>query len=162
VVDTVGGVSTTQQTRSLPVTMSLAWAGHVTTNFGYDVSRSTSNQAGSLTRNDRNDASANLAFAFRPPYQLLPLKSDIRTTLGYSSSSTRGCLTLADAPGCTPIMDASRQQYNFSMDTDMPPNVSAGLSVGYILTTDAYLDRKFAQLVLTASVTVNFRAGQPR
>ena len=160
--DTVGAVSTTQETRSVPVAVSLSWAAHVTTNFSYGVSRSLANQAGSLTRNDRVESSANVAFSFRPPPEVLPLKSDIRTTLGYSSSDTKGCITLADAPGCTSILDAGRRQYNFSMDTDMPPNVSAGLSLGYILTTDAYLDRKFAQFVLTASVTVNFRAGQPR
>jgi len=61
-----------------------------------------------------------------------------------------------------PISDASRRQFNFTMDTDMPPNVSAGISVGYILTEDAHINRKFAQLVLTAAVTVNFQAGTPR
>ena len=162
VVDTVGSAVTTQETRSWPLSLSFSWAGHVNTSFSYAVSRGLSTQAGSQTQNDRTEASANMSFAFRPPYELLPLKSDIRTALSYSSSVTTGCITLAGAGTCVSILNASRRQYNLSMDTDMPPNVSAGLSVGYILTDDAYLDRKFAQLVLTASVTVNFQAGQPR
>ena len=44
----------------------------------------------------------------------------------------------------------------------MPTNVSAGLSFGYILTEDAHIDRKFSQVVIKASVTVNFQAGSPR
>ena len=161
-VDTVGSLRATQETRSLPVSLTLTWAGHVTTGFGYTVSRSLASQAGSLTQQDMTESSASLAFSFRPPYELLPLKSDIRTSLSYTTSGSKGCINLAGAGSCLSILDADRQQINFSMDTDMPPNVSAGLSVGYILTTDAYLDRKFAQLALTASVTVNFQAGQPR
>ena len=159
---TVGALRTSQETRSWPVSLSLTWAGHVSTSLSYSVSRSLANQAGSQTQNDRTESSATVAFAFRPPYELLPLKSDIRTSLAYSSSNTKGCINLVDAASCVSILDAGRQQFNLTMDTDMPPNVSAGVSVGYIINDDAYLARKTAQLVLTASVTVNFQAGQPR
>ena len=160
--ETVGGVYTKQQTRSWPVSLSLNWAGRVSTNFGYSVSRSTANQAGSLTENNNSDASAGLDFAFKPPYQILPLKSDIRTSFKYEATNSTGCITLAGSSDCTSITASQRQTYNFEMDTDMPPNISAGAAVGYILTNDAYLDRKFAQFVLTFSVTVNFSAGQQR
>ena len=93
---------------------------------------------------------------------MLPLKSDIRTSLRFASTDTKGCITLAGSNTCTSIVASQRQQYNFQMDTDMPPNVSAGVAVGYILTNDAYLNRKFAQFVLTFSVSVNFQAGQIR
>jgi hypothetical protein len=86
----------------------------------------------------------------------------VRTALRYALSTDDGCLTLAGGEACVPISSASRRQFNFSMDTDMPPNISAGISVGYILTEDAHLNRKFAQLVVTAAVTVNFQAGTPR
>jgi len=161
-VDTVGGTSTRQETRSVPVSLSFTWASHVNMALGYSVSRSLANQAGSLTQNDDIESSASLNFSFRPPYEVLPLKSDIRTSLRYSSSDTKGCITLAGSSDCISILDSQRQQYNFQMDTDMPPNVSAGFSLGYILTTDSYIDRKFAQFVLTFSVTVNFRAGNAR
>ncbi len=162
VVDTIGGVSSSQQTRSLPVSLSLTWASHINMAMGYNVSRSLSNQAGSVTQNNDIESSASLSFSFRPPYEVLPIKSDIRTSLRYTSSNTQGCITLAGSGDCVTILDSQRQQYNFQMDTDMPPNVSAGVSLGYILTDDTYLDRKFAQFVLTFSVTVNFQAGNPR
>jgi hypothetical protein len=158
----VGALTATQETRSWPLSVLVTWVGHVSTAFGYNVSHSLANQAGSLTQNDRTETSASLAFAFRPPYELLPIKSDIRTSLAYTSVDTKGCINLVDAGSCVSILDAGRQQFNFSMDTQMPPNVSAGISVGYIINNDAYLARKTAQLVLTASVTVNFQAGQAR
>ena len=160
--DTIAGVYAKQETRSWPVTVSLNWAGRVSTTFGYSVSRSLSNQAGSLTENGNTDASVGLDFAFRPPYEILPLKSDIRTSFKYETTNSTGCITLAGSSDCTTITASQRQTYNFEMDTDMPPNVSAGAAVGYILTNDAYLDQKFAQFVLTFSVTVNFSAGQQR
>ena len=161
-LDTIGGVYARQQTRSWPVTLSFTWAGRVATSFGYSVSRSLANQAGSISENSNSDASAAVDFAFKPPYEILPLKSDIRTAFRYEATNTTGCITLAGSSDCTPTTASQRQTYNFQMDTDMPPNVSAGASVGYILTNDAYLDRKFAQFVLTFSVTVNFSAGTAR
>ena len=74
----------------------------------------------------------------------------MRTALRYAQSTDDGCLTLAGGADCVTISSASRRQFNFSMDTDMPPNVSAGISVGYILTEDAHVNRKYAQLVVTA------------
>ncbi len=161
-VDTVGGVRSTQETRSWPISVALSWAAHVTLGLGYTASRSLANQAGSLTQNDNTESSANLNFSFRVPPEVLPLKSDIRTSLRYSNTNTKGCISLAGSSDCISILASQRTQYNLQMVTDMPPSVSAGAAVGYILTDDAYLDRKFAQFVLTLSVTVNFAAGQPR
>ncbi len=160
--DTVGGVYASQRTRSLPVSVSVSWAPRINTNISYTSSNATSNQTGSVTQNDSRDLAADVSFAFRMPQELIPLKSDIRTSFRYGSTTTTGCLFLAGAAGCLPIINSGRQQYNFSMDTDLPPNVSAGLAVGYTLTTDAVLDRKFAQFTVTVSVNVNFQAGQPR
>ena len=162
VVDTVAGASSKQQTRSLPVSLSLSMAGRVTMGLGYTANRSLSNQAGSISQTDNTEATASLNFSFRVPPELLPLKSDIRTALRFASSDSKGCVTLVAAPTCISFLASQRQEYNLQLDTDMPPNVSAGASVGYILTDDAYLDRKFAQFVLTFSVSVNFQAGQPR
>jgi hypothetical protein len=51
---------------------------------------------------------------------------------------------------------------NLTMDTELPPQMSAGLGVSYIVTEDAHANRKFSQLTVTASVTVNFSAGTIR
>jgi hypothetical protein len=152
----------TQETRSVPLSVSVLWAARITTSVSLGTSSSQSENAGNLTRNDRKDASADLSFIFRPPKELLPLPSDVRTALRYASNQTTGCILLVGSPSCVPIASSSRRQFNLSMDTNMPPNVSAGLSVGYILTEDAHINRKFSQLVITAAVTVNFRAGEAR
>ena len=160
--DTLGGVYGSQKTRSVPVAVSVSWGPRISTNFSYTTSNGTSNQTGSVTENDDREVSGDLAFSFRIPPEVIPLKSDIRTALRYSSTTTTGCLFLVGAVSCLPIINSGRQQYNLSMDTDLPPNVSAGLGVGYTLTTDAVLDRKFAQFTFTVSVNVNFQAGEPR
>ena len=160
--DTAGGVSSKQETRSIPVSLSFTWAGRVSMGLSYTGSRSLAHSAGSLTRNDNAESAANLNFSFRVPPEVLPLKSEIRTSLRYAATDSKGCITLAGASECVSIVASQRRQYNFQMDTDMPPNVSAGLGVGYIITDDAYLDRKFAQFVLTFSVNVSFQAGQGR
>jgi hypothetical protein len=157
-----GGVSTAQETRAYPMTLTVTWAHRINTSVSYSVTRSLADQAGSRVRNDRTESSARLNFSFRPPYELLPIKADIRTSLGYSASDLTGCITLAGGTDCIGILNSARQQYNFQMDTEMPPNVSAGLSIGYILTSDAVSNSRFAQFVLTVSVSVNFQAGQHR
>ena len=151
-----------QESRSYPLSLAITWLQRVTTSLTYNSGSILDESAGNVTRTDRQDASAALMFSFRPPKDLLPLPSDVRTSLRYAQSMDNGCLTLAGGEACVPISSASRRQLNFSMDTDMPPNVSAGISVGYILTEDAHVNRKFAQLVVTAAVTVNFQAGTPR
>jgi hypothetical protein len=160
--DTVGGVYASQRTRSVPLSLSVVWAPRITTNLSYTSSSSSAIQTGNVTQNGTKELAGGLSFTFRMPQELIPLKSDVRTALRYGSTTTTGCLFLAGATSCLPIINSGRQQYNFSMDTDLPPNVSAGLALGYTLTTDAVLDRKFAQFTLTVSVNVNFQAGQPR
>ena len=44
----------------------------------------------------------------------------------------------------------------------MPPSVNAGFSVGYVLSDDRHINRKFSQFSLTASVRVFFSAGEIR
>jgi hypothetical protein len=159
---TTGEVRSTQETRSWPVSLTVTWAPRIATSLSLNRSRGTSAQAGNSTLTTHTDLSANVAFAFRPPKEYLPLPSDVRTTLRYSASGDRACITLAAGATCIGISQSSRRQFNLSMDTEMPPNVSAGLAFGYILTEDAHIDRKFSQIVITASVTVNFQAGSPR
>jgi hypothetical protein len=151
-----------QESRSYPLSLAITWVERVTTSLSWSSSSILDENAGNVMRTDRQDAAAALMFTFRPPQNLLPLPSDVRTALRYAQSTDEGCLTLAGGEACVPISSASRRQLNFSMDTDMPPNLSAGISVGYILTEDAHVNRKFAQLVVTAAVTVNFQAGTPR
>lgn len=160
-----GGASavvTTQTTRAAPLTLTVSWAPRMITTVSYTSSRSENAQSGNVSRNNGTETGASLSFSFRAPQELLPLRSDIRTALRYSSSQSLGCITSVGDSTCVPIADSRRRQVNLTMDTDMPPNVSAGIGISYILTEDARANRKFSQLVITASVSVNFSAGEVR
>jgi hypothetical protein len=86
----------------------------------------------------------------------------VRTSLRWSESGNQLCIVRAGAPDCTPIADSRRTEYNLTMDTEMPPQVTAGLTGAYVITDERQLNRKLAQLTLTASVRVFFNAGQVR
>ena len=151
-----------QLTRAWPVSFTVSWAPRVITNASVSESRSEDSRSGNLFRTDRLESAADISFTFRPPQQLIPLRSDVRTALRYSNSTSRACIERVGAGDCIAISDSRRRQVNFTMDTDLPPNVSAGVGVSYILTEDAHANRKFSQFVVTASVTVAFSAGAIR
>ena len=151
-----------QTTTSVPLSFTVNWAPRVITTLGASENRTEDRRSGNLTRTDRSEMSADLTFTFRPPHEILPLPSDVRTAFRYATSVSNGCVLRAGDTTCVAITDSRRRQINFTMDTDMPPNVSAGVSVSYIVTEDAHLNRKFAQWVVAASVTVAFTAGEIR
>jgi hypothetical protein len=152
----------TQRTRSAPLSLTVSWAPRVVSTLSYTGSRSANVQAGNVNRTNSSETGASVSFSFRPPQQVLPLHGDIRTALRYSNSHSLGCITSVGDSTCVSISNARRSQYSLTMDTDMPPNVSAGLGISYIVTEDARANRKFSQFVLTASVSMNFSAGEIR
>jgi hypothetical protein len=157
-----GAIRGSQTMTSVPLAFTVNWAPRVITTLSASVNRSEDNRSGNLTRTDRSETSADLTFVFRPPREILPLPSDVRTAFRYANSVSSGCILRAGDTTCVSIADSRRRQVNFTMDTDMPPNVSAGVSVSYIVTEDAHANRKFAQWIVTASVTVAFTAGEIR
>jgi hypothetical protein len=157
-----GAIQGSQTTTGVPLAFTVNWAPRVITTLSVSENRTEDHRSGNLTRTDRSETSADLAFTFRPPHEILPLPSDVRTAFRYANSVSSGCILRAGDTTCVAIADSRRRQVNFTMDTDMPPNVSAGVSVSYIVTEDAHANRKFAQWVVTASVTVAFTAGEIR
>ena len=49
-----------------------------------------------------------------------------------------------------------------TMDTDFPPTLSAGLQMAYLVNEERQINRKTAQLVITAFVQLNTSVGQIR
>ena len=157
-----GEIRSTSQTRSLPLSLGISWAPRVMTNIARSVDKSRTERSGSLTLNERRQTSADVTFSFRVPPDIIPLRSDVRTTLRYANTANTGCVRNPRSPDCTRISDSRRKEYTLLMDTDMPPSVTAGLSVSYVLTEDAHTNRKFSQFVLTANVRVTYTAGEIR
>ncbi|MEK7667093.1 MAG: cell surface protein SprA [Gemmatimonadota bacterium] len=151
-----------QTTRAWPISVTVNWAPRITTNAGISGSRSEDRRSGNVVRTDQREFTADVSFTFRPPQQIFPLPSDVRTALRYANSANQACIERAGVVECIPVSDSRRRRVNFTMDTDLPPNVSAGVSLSYILTQDAHTNRKFSQFVVAASVTVAFSAGEIR
>ena len=160
--DAAGGLRFSQETRSRPLSLGFGWAPGITTTLSRTDERSRAENLGNLTRAERSSTAADASFAFRTPQEVLPIRSPIRTSLRYINSLNSLCVERVGATGCTPIADSRRTEYNLTMDTDMPPSVTAGLSVGYVLSEDRHINRKFAQFILTTSVRVFFNAGEVR
>jgi hypothetical protein len=151
-----------QETRSRPVALSLSWAPRLVTNLSVGDERVRTDRSGIVTLYDRRLTSADLSFAFRAPPGLLRLPSEVRTSLRYLRSANKGCVRRAGSAGCVPTADSERREYHLTMDTDMPPNVSAAFALSYVLTEDAQVNRRFSQFIVTATVSVSFAAGEIR
>ena len=151
-----------QTTTSWPASVTVNWAPRIITSVSLSTTHLDDDRSANVTRSDRAESSADVSFAFRPPQELLPLRADVRTSLRYANSVTQACIVRAGTAECIAISDSRRRQVNLTMDTDLPPNVSAGLSVSYIRTEDLHSNRRFAQFVVTASVTIAFTAGEIR
>lgn len=156
------GLRFTQQTRARPVSLNVVWVKGIVTTLSRSGERSLTNNVGNLTRGDRTSTAADISASFKPPQDFLPIKNNIRASLRFLHAINALCVERVGAPDCLPIADSRRTEYNLTMDTDMPPSVTAGVSAGYELTEDRHANRKFSQFTLTASVRIFFAAGEIR
>jgi motility/secretion related protein SprA len=160
-LDTLGtGLRFGTVTTSTPATLSFSWAPGLTTVFSFSEDESRSERSGNTTLGTRHNVGTDVRFAFRPPHDILPLRSDVRTALRWSYARNSTCIQRIGVVECLVIADSRRSEYNLTMDTDMPPNSNAGLTVGYVLTDDRHVNRKLSQFTLAISVRVYFSAGE--
>jgi hypothetical protein len=152
--------ATDSRLRSFQPSLSVTWAGNVTTGAQYAWSQTDLTTAGNINRNERVDWGANLGFSFRSPASLARLPNPIRTTMSASASDTRACLILAGASDCTPVADTRRRQVDVRMDTGVSATVVGGLSFSYILTDQRHLSSRFSQYVFTVFAEINFLSGR--
>jgi Motility related/secretion protein len=148
--------------RTLTPSVSLLWLRGIVTSFDASVDKGDQVTAGNLFRNTRTQQNAALSFAFRPPSSLVRLKTAIRTTARWSVAAARTCLQSPGRDTCIPYVDSRQSQAQLTMDTDFPPTMGAGLQVAYLVNEERQLNRKVAQLVITAFVQLNTSVGQIR
>ncbi len=148
--------------RALTPSLSLTWLGGVLTSFDASQGRTEQLATGSLFKSERSQQNATVAFAFRPPPALGRWRSNIRTTLRYSVTGNTTCLRSAGQPDCVPYVDSRQVQAQLTMDTDVSPNMSAGLQMAYILNDERQANRRNSQLVITAFVQLQTSVGQLR
>jgi len=158
-----GGVAINTSTdRSLTPSLSLTWLGGVLTTVDASQGRTEQVAAGNLFKTERSQQNATVAFAFRPPTALGRWRSNIRTTLRYSVTGNTQCLRSAGQGDCVPFVDSRQVQGQLTMDTELPPNMSAGIQMAYVLNEERQTNRKVRQLVITAFVQLATSVGQLR
>jgi len=97
---------------------------------------------------------------FRPPASIVRLKHDIRAAGRYSASANKTCLQAAGQEACVPYVDSRQTQMQLSLDTDLPPTLSAGFQMAYLVNDERQANRKTSQLVITAFVELHTSVGQ--
>jgi hypothetical protein len=157
-----GVTRTSTLDRTVAPTLSLTWAGVITTSFDASRGKSEQDAAGSLFRTTRNQQNAALTFSFRPPRSFGRWRSNIRTTARYTSADNAVCLRGAGQTACVPYVDSRQAQAQLTMDTDLPSNMSAGLQMAYLLNAERQTNRRTSQLLITAFVSLSTSVGQLR
>ena len=148
--------------RVVTPSLSLTWMGGVLTTFDGSQGRTEHLVAGNLFKTERSQQNATVAFAFRPPRGLGRWRSNIRTTFRYSVTGNTQCLRAAGQEDCVLFVDSRQVQSQLTMDTELPPNMSAGIQMAYVLNEERQTSRKTRQLVITAFVQLATSVGQLR
>jgi hypothetical protein len=157
-----GGTRSSSTDRSLAPSLSLTWLGGLLTSFDASTSRTERVSAANVFRTTRSAQNANVNFSFRPPRGLIRLRAPIRSSVRYTTNRSLVCLQAAGQATCVPYADSRRAQAELTLDTDVPPNLSAGFQMAYVLNEERQANRKNAQLVLTAFVSLTTSVGQIR
>ncbi len=144
--------------RSLTPTLSINWRFGLLTSFDGTSSRSEQLQAGTRYLTETDTRAANFTFTVRPGF--LPLPTGIRTNARISQNGTTRCIQSPGQPTCIPYVDSRQTSTQLTMDTDLPPNLGAGLQVAYLINEERQTNRKTSQLVFTAFVSFTTTVGQ--
>jgi len=146
--------------KSVAPSVTLTWLKGILTSFDASSQQTDQLSAGNLFHSQRSSQNATLTFAFRPPSRRF--KNDVRTTAHYSALATTTCLKTASQKTCVPYVDSRQHQTQLTMETDLPPNMSAGLQVASITNEERNANRKTRQLVITAFINLSTSVGQLR
>ena len=161
--DAPGGGTLSETTdRFANPAVTITWAGGVLTSVDASFARNDQVTAGNLFRTSREGWNGMLAFTFRPPGGLARLPAGIRANLRYTENQNLICLRTAGRDECVPYVDSRQTQAQLTLDTDFPPNLSAGFQMAYFLNDERHATRKTSQLVITAFVTMTTTVGQLR
>ncbi len=131
-------------------------------NFSYNRLRQENLSAGNLTRTSQNDLTAGLTHAFNLPASISRSRRTIRSQLSGVLSRGTSCLLRREQSECLTISDTRRTEARASLDSDLASILTGGLSFSYSLNEARHLDRKFSQIVITASLQMSLFSGDYR
>jgi hypothetical protein len=147
-----------------PVSATVRWdaLGGLVTSAGFSWTNRVDSLPGSQRRSRATDASADIARTFRPPASW-GFRGDIRSRLGWQESHGESFVTARAAPGGeSRLTDNGRRALTISADTGIDDGMTFTLQGSHILNFDRTVNRRIAQTVLSAVLTINFFAGEIR
>lgn len=159
---TTGIASVTSEARTIAPSLSMTWIEGILTSVQYSSTLTDDIANGNLNQSTRKAWNGNVSFQWRPPESMAKLPNPIRTQLRYSRETIGRCLQTSGEPTCSSISFTRREERGVQMDTDVPPNLSAGLSVSHLVTEERHFERKFSQLTFTAFIQFSFLTGEIR
>jgi hypothetical protein len=144
----------------LTPSVTLGWAGGLTTSLRYRSVQGKTVTSGNVTESDRRDWNAVASFAFRPPESLVSMRNRIQTSISYNWSVLAVCLLRVGSDECRSVSDSRRQQFDVRMDTGFSSSVRGGLSFSYILTDQRHTSQRLSQIVFSIFGDLTLRAGR--
>jgi hypothetical protein len=130
--------------------------------FSYNMLEQETRNSGSLSHTDQDDISASFNHSFTLPRMFGRVKRLVRSQVSTVFSKGTTCLQRADEPECDDVSDTRRKELRASFDSDLARIITGGLSFSYSLNEARHLDRKFQQIIITASLQLSLFAGDYR
>jgi len=173
-----GGIADRSRTvaRQRPIQGSMTWAflGGITINGAVNRVTRQDTRPGSITNGDARQMSFDIARQFTLP-KSWNTRGKLRTRLSYQSDENVsevggaiGSLVIDGSPtstatGLTSVLtNNGRQAFNLNASTDVSELVSFSLTASQILTFDRTYNRRVSNTVLSATLNLQFFAGELR
>jgi hypothetical protein len=154
------GIRSEQTNTVYRVSPSITWAlgSGLTTAGGWSKTDRTELRSGGVTRGANTEITANVGKAFKLPerYQ----GRIVRWSAGFSKSSSQSFFE-ADTT-VKRVQDLGRWGVNMNADTDVSETMTFSMTLSRSSNFDKLYDRRFTQLVVTATLHLTFFAGDLR
>jgi hypothetical protein len=131
-------------------------------NFSYNRLKQENLSSGNLTRINQNDFTAGLNHTLNLPTSISRIRRTVRSQLSGVLSRSTSCLRRTGLTDCLNVSDTRRKEARASFDSDLARILTGGLSFSYSLNEARHLDRKFSQIIITASLQLSLFAGDYR
>jgi len=160
----IGAAPTVSSTKSSSVTpdLQVGFTNGVALTVAYNALDQESENNGNLNRLNQDDINGSLNYSFPLPFRINRQKKVARSSLTALWSKAVTCLDRPSVSECEVTSDTRRQELRAGVDTDVMQTLSAGLQFSYSVNEARHINRKFSQMIITASVQLSLFAGDYR
>jgi len=134
----------------------------ITLTLVYSIGRQRNTANGNLTKNEQDDFTGGLSYAFPLPRSISPARQLVRSQFTTVISKGTTCLRRAGDSDCIGVSDTRRREFRGTLDTDLGRVLSAGLQFSYSLNDARHVNQKFSQIIISTSFQLSLFAGDYR